>query len=380
VIWWVGLVACGPQDATSFLADTGSTTTTAITETGETGVLDTGETGETEDTAPPVDTEPVPLELCINEFMADNTAALIVEDGTAPDWIELHNPGDEDVHLAGWSLTDDPDNTDKHALHSDLWIPAGEFLLLYADGIDDLSQPTHVSFKLTGAGGSVGLFAPDGRGQLIHHGEIESDFSLYRVQDCCLDDGCLDFGFRGTPGTTNDPPVPVEQTLLPLGDTWRYRAERDPPPDPWKALTFDDAGWDQGTAPLGDGDTHIVTHIDIGPSGDRRPSTYFRHTFDVADLAAVQSLILQLVVDDGALIWLNETEVVRSNIAEGTVSHTTWAASAISGTAEYTPVNWALGPDALVEGTNILAVEVHQHATTSSDLTFDLGVVVEVLE
>jgi len=371
-------LACGPADPGTFLSDSGTTAVTETADTGETGLPpDTGETG---DTAPPVHTEPVPLELCINEFMPDNKTALFLDDGTAPDWIELHNPGAEAVDLVGWSLTDDPDEPDKHALHSDLKIPAGGFMLFYADGVDDVAQAQHLSFKLTGEGGSVGLFAPDGRGQLVHHGLVETDFSLHRVQDCCTAEGCLDFDFRGTPGASNDPPVPVEQTLLALGQTWRYHALREAPAIGWKALAYDDSTWATGTAPLGAGDSHIATSIDIGPDGDRRAATYFRSTFEVDDLAAVQALILQLMVDDGALVWLNENEVVRSNLAAGAVNHETWALSAVGGAAEYTPVDWVLSPDSLVVGTNVLAVQVHQAAATSSDLTFDLGVVVEVLE
>jgi hypothetical protein len=340
---------------------------------------ETADTGQPQDTAPPEDTEPVPLELCINEFMSDNQSVLINDDGSTPDWVELHNPGETDIHLAGWSLTDDPDEYDKHAIHSSLWINAGEFLLFYADDqVDD--GPEHLSFRLGSEGGAVGLYAPDRRGQVVHYGVVQADFSVYRVQDCCSGEGCLDFDFRGTPGTTNDPPIPVEETLLPLGDSWKYWDLLEEPPSDWKTLTFDDSVWTVGTAPLGDGDTHIATTIYIGPEGDRRPTTYFRHTFEVADLSLIQSMILELVVDDGALIWLNETEVVRSNVAEGNVSHYTWASSAIGSSDEYSPVGWPVDLAYVSEGTNILAVEVHQHASTSSDLTFDLGVVVEVLD
>ena len=47
---------------------------------------------------------------------------------------------------------------DKHAIHSSLWLEAGEFLLFYADGEPDLG-PEHLEFKLSSEGGSVGLFA-----------------------------------------------------------------------------------------------------------------------------------------------------------------------------------------------------------------------------
>ena len=54
------------------------------------------------------DPEPLgPLPLCINEFMPSNQASMWLEDGTAPDWIELHNPTADTIDLAGWTLSDE---------------------------------------------------------------------------------------------------------------------------------------------------------------------------------------------------------------------------------------------------------------------------------
>ena len=44
--------------------------------------------------------------VCINEIMADNDATLEV-DGEYPDWIELYNPTDGLVSIAGWTISDD---------------------------------------------------------------------------------------------------------------------------------------------------------------------------------------------------------------------------------------------------------------------------------
>ena len=85
-------------------------------------------------------------------------------------------------------------------------------------------------------------------------------------------------------------------------------------------------------------------------------------------------------VNDGAIVWLNETEVICYNMDGGDIDHYSWALTAISGVSEYTPSGWVVDPSVLVSGTNILVVEVHQAGPTSIDLTFDLGVVVEALE
>ena len=49
----------------------------------------------------------------ITEFMASNRNALEAEDGSTPDWIEIHNPGPVDVDLGGWYLTDNALDLDK---------------------------------------------------------------------------------------------------------------------------------------------------------------------------------------------------------------------------------------------------------------------------
>ena len=49
----------------------------------------------------------------ISEFLASNATTGEDEDGQASDWIEVHNPDDVPVDLAGHYLTDDPDNLTK---------------------------------------------------------------------------------------------------------------------------------------------------------------------------------------------------------------------------------------------------------------------------
>ena len=44
----------------------------------------------------------------LSEFMASNRATLDDGDGLSSDWIEIFNAGDEDLDLAGYRLTNDP--------------------------------------------------------------------------------------------------------------------------------------------------------------------------------------------------------------------------------------------------------------------------------
>lgn len=151
-----------------------------------------------------------PGDLVINEFMAANRTGLTDEDGDYADWIELYNPGDYAVNLAGWALTDDPDQPRKWRLPG-VSLGSGEYLLIFASGKDRRSdQPNaelHTNFKLKQAGEFLGLYnILDGRfvdtagitlGKLSP--EQFTDISFGR-------DGEAAYGYltRPTPGHPND--------------------------------------------------------------------------------------------------------------------------------------------------------------------------------
>jgi hypothetical protein len=314
-----------------------------------------------------------PLELCINEFMPDNEASITDESGATPDWIELHNPGSEDIDLEGWSLTDDADDPMKSVLPAGLTLPAGGFLLLWADG-GALPSPTHLGFALSAAGGTVGVFAPDGRGSLVSYGDISDDFSAARLPDCCEGDACFGFDFRGTPGQSNVEPEIVTVPILAAGGTFRFLA-MTPPPIDWMMPGADDSAWPSGPAPLGYGDPHIVTNVPFGPDPLNKPiTTYFRASFQVSGAASLVLATIRVLRDDGARVFLNGVEVVRTNLPAGDLTEATLAPISVGGAEEATALAFPLDPALLVEGTNVIAAEVHQSAASSSDLGFDLSI------
>jgi hypothetical protein len=147
---------------------------------------------------------PRPLELCVNELVPGNVASATDETGAHPDWIELHNPSDHDLPLDGWTLTDDPQDPDKHRLARGLVLEAGGFLLLWADGQPDLG-PTHLDFSLSEDGEAVGVFAPDGTGTIVRYGPVAEDLAIARITDCCAEDGCFEHVLGGSPGASNAP-------------------------------------------------------------------------------------------------------------------------------------------------------------------------------
>ncbi|HMJ90992.1 MAG TPA: Ig-like domain-containing protein, partial [Candidatus Acidoferrum sp.] len=165
----------------------------------------------------------------------------------------------------------------------------------------------------------------------------------------------------------------VNLTLVPLGAEWRYLDNGSDQNTAWRALDFDDTGWISGPAKLGYGDSEVVTIVSFGSfSTNKYATTYFRRPFTVSNPAAVSDLVLRLQRDDGAIVYLNSNEVFRSNMPTGAVTYTTFASSSLSAPDEDAFVRSVLNKNALTEGTNILAVELHQANRTSGDLGLDL--------
>jgi hypothetical protein len=165
----------------------------------------------------------------------------------------------------------------------------------------------------------------------------------------------------------------ANQILIGAGTAWRYNDGGTNLGTAWRAPTYNDSLWKSGVAQFGYGDGDEATVISYGPSTiNRYITSYFRRTFTVADPTVFASLTLRYVRDDGIVVYLNGTEVVRSNMPTGTIGYTTRATTAIGGTDESTWLESPVDPARFVAGTNVLAVEVHQSAPSSTDLSFNL--------
>lgn len=168
--------------------------------------------------------------------------------------------------------------------------------------------------------------------------------------------------------------APVTTTLVAAGAAWTYWDATNNPGAVWRTAAYNDASWPSGPAQLGFGDGDEATVI----ASNRQATTYFRHAFSVAETNGLTNLTLRLLRDDGAVVWLNGVEVFRSNMPTGAITHTTLAASsalALDETTTFYATNAA--PARLRAGANLLAVEVHQNATSSSDLSFNVELVAQ---
>jgi hypothetical protein len=161
--------------------------------------------------------------------------------------------------------------------------------------------------------------------------------------------------------------------LLPAGATWRYLDNGTDAGTAWRQPGFDDSTWKVGAAQLGYGDGDEVTRVGFGPdSNNKFITTYFRTTFVVGDTSSIPVLVVKLLRDDGGVVYINGQEAFRSNMPVGPIVYTTLASSTLGNPEEATFVRAVVSPRYLVNGTNLVAVEMHQSSTNSSDLSFDL--------
>ena len=78
------------------------------------------------------------------------------------------------------------------------------------------------------------------------------------------------------------------------------------------------------------------------------------------------------------IVFVNGTEVGRSNLPTGTIGQNTYATSAKSTAAAVaSPVTFTVPASALQEGTNTVAVEVQTNYHAAKDSSFDLSAVVK---
>jgi len=136
----------------------------------------------------------------INEVLASNQYGIEDEDGDRPDWIELYNSAPVPINMAGWSLTDDPEDTRKW-IFPEIHIGPGRYLVVFASGKDrrpDNGDCLHTNFNLDRTGEFLALCNVAGMTQPSSTFEPQypqqtPDYSYGRVE------GVLEYRYFDTP-------------------------------------------------------------------------------------------------------------------------------------------------------------------------------------
>jgi hypothetical protein len=167
-------------------------------------------------------------------------------------------------------------------------------------------------------------------------------------------------------------------TFVSTGATWRYvkgTAEASTPVNAWRQVGFADGGWAVGAAPFHYGYPEVTGGTllpDMRRAGNNPgyASVFLRHTFTVSHPSSVGALRLRAICDDGFIAWINGVEVARYNLPAGERAYNTFASAAVP-----EPLSWLEfdlpAPTYLLDGQNVLAVQVFNTSITSSDLQWD---------
>ncbi len=148
------------------------------------------------------------------------------------------------------------------------------------------------------------------------------------------------------------------ETAVNASDSWKYFIPVSNLVPNWKAVSFSDVSWT--TAPLGIG---YADGDDATTIANPTSTVYVRKTFNISDINAISSAILDIDYDDGFVAYLNGIEIARDGLI-GTPPN--WDEYAPGHEAQlYTGgliSSFAIDSIALMaaiqNGTNVLAIEV----------------------
>ena len=297
------------------------------------------------------------------------------------EFIELHNPGDDDLDLSGWSLR----NAVAYVFPAGTTLPAAGYCVV-AEAPEVMAAKYGVAAlgpwtgKLSSRGENIDLHDAlgvrrlrvgyragfpwpthaDGGGGSVEliHPDLDPDLGgSWRVSGYDLGEA-------------------VFEVYIAAGSAgWRYHrglSEASDPVDAWRGNGYDDGAWLVGAAPFGyhaQGAYTLATTL-----ADMRhaySTVYYRHAFTVPPDEMPEAIVLRLLYDDGVVVWLNGKEVARRYAPAGHLSHTAVA------TADHPATAWEeivlpVTEGVLYGGANVIAVHSLNLTRGSSDYYFDL--------
>lgn len=169
------------------------------------------------------------------------------------------------------------------------------------------------------------------------------------------------YRFAGWKGVENKEEEGGSETMFKMGDSWYYYDQGSLDEMGWYGTGYNDLDWASGDAPLG-----YSRNVDIKTKTTEGPiTTYFRKYVTLEQQP--ETVTLDYIVDDGFAIYVNGKEAGRYNLNEGAKfdDYTpSYAGDYFSGKLE-------IDPTLFHEGSNTIAVEVHNSSATSSDIVWD---------
>ena len=340
-----------------------------------------------------------PARLLINEWLAD--AQLLV----STDFVELYNPSTLPVNIGACYLTDNPvDNITVSPLRQLTFIAAGGYVSFKADASPS-QGPDHLAFKLSPLQGEIGFF--DSAQNVIDriiYGPQSTDVSQGRTPN-----GALTFAFfnQPTPGGPNPGSIggggSAVVPLITATQSWKYFSSATAAPVNdgsgrlWSDTAFTDTSW-VSRAQLLYLENAALTNTDGFVKEAANPNAnifaadgttllgfnathpwqtyYFRTHFTFNGPLAGVTLSAKIMLDDGAIIYVNGVEATRVRMDASADAFLLHSPTNVSDAVVETIT---IPTTSLVVGDNVIAVSVHQNsavdqsaAAGSSDITWGM--------
>ncbi len=331
-------------------------------------------------TAPPDQLIPERIMVSINEIGA----------GDAPGFfVELANRDSQPVNLSGAKLSFE--NGFNYTLPAGTILPARGFLSFNGAALN-LPNTSGQWVRLVDATGSQVLSGdlvrsrlqgrlPDGMGPLL----TESIATPGAANQIALHDEIvineIMYNYRPEAAKPAIPPQLERTTIVPFNGSWRFNESGEALPSNWHTATHPVGGnWKTGQGLIGF-ETNAVVPPGIGttmadPVASGIITAYFETEFQVtaAQLADNIQVLLRHIVDDGAVLYLNGSELLRVNMPTGAFDSTTTATASVNNAVASDPIT--IPSSLLVPGVNRLSAELHQRSNTSNDILFGAELVI----
>jgi len=166
------------------------------------------------------------------------------------------------------------------------------------------------------------------------------------------------------------------EDFIEAGADWKYLDDGSDQGSNWRDIGFDDVAWESAPAQLGYGELSIQTTVgfidtDAETRGNQKnATTYFRKNVAIVDPSDFSNFVVRIRYDDGAAVYVNGVEIARTATLPANASFDTFATSATP--SESTYFDYPIPSSRFVDGSNTIAVEVHNQSAGSSDMRFDL--------
>lgn len=288
----------------------------------------------------------------VSEFLARNETGYRDDDGDRSDWIELHNPDSTEIHLAGWSLTDDRENLQKWVFPS-IVLGAGQYRIVFASGKNRYQPgaPLHANFRLRSEGEYLALANPQA--------EVVFEFAPQYPKQ--FPDVSFGMGQRADSEIVLLPIGAPARALVPVDDRFSLR---------WTKVDFDDGEWKLGRTGVGYGYRDLVG-LNTQEMRGENSTVYVRIPFHLDALSDLAQFILRFRYEDGFVAYLNGRRIASANAPPALAWNSAAVADRPDAEAQVpVDINITTAGQFLRVGNNVLAIHGLNRTLNSSDILF----------